>query len=126
MKNTRDIKLLKTELTNNIDNIYSIIKKIKKEYEKTYIDKTKKILYKIAIDHNLDYDELQNKYLKIKTNIIPKDTNIEELLSKITINDTNYYYESKENGNVYTLDGVNVGNFKNNKIIINDVSYSIN
>jgi hypothetical protein len=107
--------------------------KINKEYAKNI----NLLLKRIAEGENLNLEDLKTKYLKTKQTIpelsneteeltiVSKDTeeyedteeNEEIILDKIIIDNTNYYYENKENGKVYDTLSKVVGQFKNKQII---------
>lgn len=119
-KLNEDVEILSTQLP-------EYIKKIKKELNKIIADEKLQLLFKISEDYNIDINTLKSKYLKSKElNILNKNniklnTDIEEeLLDKIEYNDSIYYYENKEKGKVYNINNVEVGIFKNNKILFNE------
>lgn len=102
------------------------IKKIKQEYVNNLIDEKIKLLTEICQGENLELDKIKNKYIKTLDlnkcnhhNILNEFIIDEEVLDKIEINNQEYYYENKENGNVYNKDSKIVGIFKNDKIILN-------
>jgi|UniRef100_A0A6C0EC47 hypothetical protein len=99
------------------------LKKIKHEYNNNLTDEKIKLLLMICEGENLDFNKIKNKYLKIKDlnnssiNNSNSEINInEDLLDKIEIDDTEYYYEKKENGKVYDKELNVVGVFINNEI----------
>ena len=85
---------------NNIKN------KIKTDYE----NKINKLLLDICKGENLDFNYLKEKYCKNKN----KNTD-KIILEKIIYNDLTYYYENKENGNVYD-NSSNVVGYYNGKL----------
>jgi hypothetical protein len=110
-----------------IDNeLQSQIKKIKEEYNNNIINEKIKLLISICNDENLDFEKIKNKYIKMKdfnkNTIDNHNMEIlidEDLLDKIQINKIDYYYENKENGNVYDMESNIVGVYINGKILLN-------
>jgi hypothetical protein len=131
MKKLRYSNKIKHEtlaFSNIINKYYS---KINKEYAKNMI----KLIESIAEGENLDSEKLKEKYLNIKKKHSNDDdhhhhedhhedphnednnTIINKILDKIIIDGTSFYYENKENGNVYNSSSKLVGLYKDNKII---------
>lgn len=128
MSKNKELKALKLKLTTVVDSVDAIInqdlKKLKKEYQQKLLEEKTQLLTKIADGENLDLNLLKSKYLKSKElNIIDDVTSTlvdtEELLDKIIISGTTYYYENKEKGRVYDTNNKEVGYYKNNNIILN-------
>ena len=126
MKKAKEVGLLQNDINIHMENFDMIIneslKKIKKEYAQILIDEKHKLIQKIADGENLDINSLKTKYLKskeltcitnIKTNLLDEN---EELLDKIIISDTTYYYENKDLGNVFDINSNIVGYYKNSTI----------
>ena len=104
------------------------IEKIKKEHNKILIQKMNELISDISKNEDLDELYLREKYLNIKDNseTSKKDKNesknimIEpDLLTKIIIDNISYYFENKDNGNVYDTSSTIVGQYKNGEIILN-------
>jgi hypothetical protein len=142
MKKSHEINELNDELYSSLnklnDNVETISlqlseykKKIKKEMSKIVAEEKLQLLFKISEDYDIDINILKNKYLKSKElNILNKNNiklNIdieEELLDKIEYNNNIYYYENKEKGKVYDINNIEVGIFKNDKILFNELLVS--
>jgi hypothetical protein len=112
---------------NELDNNLKIqLKQIKIESQQNITQERILLLHAICDGENLDFNILKSKYLKpkelvqISEEIIVEPLIIDEaLLSKIEIDNIKYYYEEKENGNVYNMSSKLVGIYKNNQILIN-------
>lgn len=108
-------------------NVQIQIKKIKDEHKKNIVDERNKLLLAISINEGLDYEKLKLQYLKPKDIILINNELIntakividEEILNKIIIDNETYYYEPKENGNVFNQKSICCGKFINDKIILN-------
>lgn len=103
--------------------ITSYTSKLKKEYEKEILSVQISLLEEIAEGENLNIIELKDKYLKsskeksTEKKTKSKNTNIQEdLLEKMDIKGTTYFYENKENGNVYNTDSQIVGSYVDGEI----------
>lgn len=123
--NLKYLKKMKQEFS-AFEELFNLhMEKIKKEHNKILIQKMNELVSDISKNENIDEIYLREKYLKVKDDSVPvksenKNMIIEpDLLSKIVINDNSYYFESKENGNVYDTTSSVVGNFKDGKIILN-------
>jgi hypothetical protein len=98
------------------------LKLVKQEYQQNISQERILLLNKICEGENLDFNYLKNKYLKPKEVIlIPELPKIlssvdDTILNKTEMNQNTYYYEAKENGNVYNSSSKIVGVFKNSKI----------
>jgi len=130
MTKLKELKNLRTMFINHMDEIdnelQSQIKKIKEEYNNNIINEKIKLLISICNDENLDFEKIKNKYIKMKdfnkNTIDNHNMEIlidEDLLDKIQINKIDYYYENKENGNVYDMESNIVGVYINGKILLN-------
>ena len=123
--NLKYLKKMKQEFS-AFEELFNLhMEKIKKEHNKILIQKMNELVSDISKNENIDEIYLREKYLNVKDDSVPvksenKNMIIEaDLLSKIIINDKSYYFESKENGNVYDTTSSVVGNFKDGKIILN-------
>lgn len=129
MGKLKELKVLENKLlerTNDIELfLYTQIKKIKQEYQNILIDEKMQLLIQICEGEKLDIELIKNKYINSreltrykndKFDQLPFDNN---LLDKIKINNNTYYYENKENGNIYDLESHIVGKFINNSIVLN-------
>jgi hypothetical protein len=119
-------------LMNKIGGVINSVSKSCNDINTEYAKNIKKLLKNIAEGENLDYEMLKEKYLKSSskeisdvnnTNIIDDQTTIDEsseiIFDKIIIDNTNYYYENKENGKIYDSSSNIVGIYKNKKFILN-------
>jgi hypothetical protein len=122
LKEAKKFHNIFVDTINELDiNLKIQLKNIKKEYQYNITQERIALLQNICKDENLDFNILKHKYLKPKEmpQIVAEDEPLiidETILSKIEINKNIYYYEMKENGNVYNLSSKVVGTFKNNKI----------
>lgn len=122
LKEAKKFHNIFVDTINELDiNLKIQLKNIKKEYQYNITQERIALLQNICKDENLDFNILKHKYLKPKemSQIVVEDEPLiidETILSKIEINKNIYYYEMKENGNVYNLSSKVVGLFKNNKI----------
>jgi len=92
---------------------------IKEEHNKILSYEKRKLLNEICEGENLDFKKLKAKYLVSDyLSDSDNDESNDNLLSKIIINGNEYYYEPKENGNVYDKNSKIIGMFKNNKVIL--------
>ena len=127
------IKKLKslTELDSNfVDSITELHNKMQSNYTELLIEHNNRIseekvnlLMKICEGEKLDLNKFK-KYLTpndLKF-IIEKPSNViinnDNILNKIIIDKNEYYYEARENGNVYNNKSKLVGKYVNNKIIM--------
>ena len=116
--NLKDLYPKVNSLLGEIDNeLKDSIKKIKKDYLIMLTEEKIKFLKNICENEDLDFNEMVTKYLTekerkfVKTQII--EIVNENLLDTININGTTYYYENKENGNIYNNVSKVIGNIKN-------------
>ena len=117
MNKLSQLKEFESKLNNNIDVFDNLISeyiiKIKEEY-KTNVNK---IVKDICEGEGLNYEDIKTKYL-LKSQ--KKDDIVnQEILDKIEINNKDFYYEKKQNGNVYDNNLNIVGKYYDNKIIFN-------
>ena len=128
---------------NNIDSEFQVhLKKLKDEYNMRLYDEKIKLLYDICKNENLDFELLQEKYIKsdktitkLKTSetkgkkkmskvidnrgLCPTNTmdiNTEKVLHKISINDIDYYCSDLINGEIYDKDLNIIGIIKDSVI----------
>jgi hypothetical protein len=125
MKKNQEIKELYNTFVKHVNNLDSELqehlKKIKLDNKDLILHEKKKLLAEISKGENLNYKLLKKKYLSIlpENNIESDSDNESPVLNKTIINDIDYYYENKENGNIYNMNTEIVGSFINKKFIIN-------
>jgi len=125
MKHSKHIKKLKQESINYNTLIEKYCKKIKSDYNKILIDEKNKLISRIAEGEELDEFDLREKYLKNKNIKIKKnkkiieDTDLEIIYDKVVLKGHTYYYENKEDGNIFDNESKQVGKYKNNNFIFN-------
>ena len=114
-----------------------------KKMNKDYVNNMNKLVELIARGENLDVNRLKTKYLAffsstpeieeieeeeetpiVQTNTLSTDID-EVYLDKVLIDDSEYWYEKKENGKIYYND-IQVGNYDktNNIYEINGKKYN--
>lgn len=118
MRKLKKLKKILEILDEYQSEIKNEIEKTKKEHQKIVLESNSKLISEIAKGENLDEIVLVEKYLKkskskdIKLEL-PKDSEVnEELLSHISIEGEDYFYEDKNNGNVYDSKSKKVGQYK--------------
>jgi hypothetical protein len=124
MKKNQEIKKLYDifiDSTHELDSkLQTQIKKIKQEQNNLILLSQIKLLKLVCEGEGLNYDEIKHKYIKqkeIEKQSIPsQSSSSENIFVKIILNDNIYYYEQKENGNVYDSESNKVGIFINNEI----------
>ena len=128
MKKAESVKELYPKINSllgEIDNeMKESIKKIKKDYINIMTQEKIDLLKNICENEKLDFNEMKKKYLtekeikfiKEKSNIIEFKNEI--LLDTISINNTTYYYENKENGSIYDNKSKIVGSIKNGQPVL--------
>ena len=95
------------------------IKKLNQEHNNNILEAQLSLLAEICEDKKLNFNECKQKYINKKNIVDSKPNKVnEEILTKIIINNNVYYYDNKENGNVYNVSSKIVGILNNNKIII--------
>jgi hypothetical protein len=124
LKEVKKLHDIFVDSINELDtNLKSQLKEIKQEYQRNITQERITLLYAICENENLNFNIMKNKYLKPKEILqISENEPVfinELLLSKIEINNNKYYYEAKENGNVYNSASKIVGIYKNNQVFIN-------
>lgn len=130
----KSIKQLNITFNGNNAKLY---KSLLDEIDKNLLQKEEDLIIRISNYYNLDVEDVKKKFLrkqkrkKINMSIIPyeevndekKETSIRNnmtpLLYKFDLNNTKYYIECIDNGNVYDENKNIVGIFKNNNIILN-------
>lgn len=91
---------------------------MKKEHQKIVLESNSKLISEIAKGEDLDEISLMEKYLKNKKSkedkkkIVEPEESSEDLLSHVTIDGEDYFYEDKVNGNVYDSESNKVGILK--------------
>lgn len=93
-------------------------KKLKKEYEKEMTKMMVELIEDIALNENLDAVKLKEKYINNKYLEKEKQKEKEEsvketesLLEQTTIDGKIYYFQQKENGDVYNNESKIVGKY---------------
>jgi hypothetical protein len=105
-------------------NLQMKLDEIKIEYQQNIIEEKIKLLLLICKNENLNFDNIKTKYLKqkelnhIHTQTSDNSSTEEAIMNTIEMNGTKYYYEVKDDGNVYDMDSNQVGTYKNGKIIL--------
>lgn len=120
-------------LETSMSKVFSDYKEHINEYciklNKEYVQNLNKLIENIALGENLDVKMLKKKYIKgeLIDTLLPSESvsiseilltsnESNEILDKIVINAEEYYYEKKEDGNVYNKSLILVGKYKNNVI----------
>lgn len=123
--NLKYLKKMKQEFS-AFENVFnSHIEKIKKEHQKLLIQKMSELISDIANNENINEVYLREKYLDIKEKEIKvkkeKKENIsnEDLLDHILIDDEQYFYENKENGNIFNSSSEIIGKYKSGEFLFN-------
>lgn len=129
MKKSKELNSFHNELLMQFESIELLIndykKRIKKEYQQLLIDEKNKLLLKVAEGEKLNIYDLKKKYLKSKEITLTDEIKIqipeenEELLDKVIIDGTIYYFENKEKGKVFDTTNNEVGIVKSGSIILN-------
>ena len=118
MRKLKKLKKILEILDEYQSEIKNEIEKTKKEHQKIVLESNSKLISEIAKGENLDEISLVEKYLKkskskSKKLQLPNESEInEELLSHISIEGEDYFYQDKNNGNVYDSKSKKVGQFK--------------
>jgi hypothetical protein len=124
MKKNQEIKKLYDifiDSTHELDSkLQTQIKKIKQEQNNLILLSQIKLLKLVCEGEGLNYDEIKHKYIKQKEiekpSIPSQSSSSENIFVKIILNDKTYYYEQKENGDVYDSESNKVGIFINNEV----------
>jgi hypothetical protein len=98
-----------------------IIGLLSKKSNKEHLKEMTKLIENIAKGEKLDANMLKAKYLNIEDINLNPITEIDEddnLLDKIIMNGSEYFFENKQDGKVYNNKSIIVGIYKNNKIIL--------
>jgi predicted component of viral defense system (DUF524 family) len=93
------------------DNLISLLDTLRQEMEAKLLSEKKDLLLQISEKYDIDHDDLLSEYLNIKLELnTNKDTNTSKhitidnnnkVLSLINIKGIIYYYENKEDGDIY-------------------------
>ena len=92
------------------------------EHQKIVNYEKLKLLTLISQNEKIDLDMMKIKYLNImpiKKESIKKEPIKDELLDSVIINSITYYYQPKENGNIYNSQSEIVGRYNNGKYVFN-------
>jgi len=120
MNKSQEIKNLYSNFVSDMNNadakLKNNLKKINKYYKDVLLSEKKKLLLEISNGENLNYNLLKHKYLNLENN--NSDCENEILLNKTSINSIDYYYENKDNGNIYDKNSKKVGIFIDGKFIL--------
>jgi hypothetical protein len=122
--NLKYLKKMKQEFSAFEEVFNSHIEKIKKEHQKVLIQKMSQLISDIANNEDLNEVYLREKYLNIKEKEIKvkkeKTENLseEDLLDHTFINEEQYFYENKENGNIFNCNSEIIGKYKNGEFVI--------
>lgn len=117
----KKIKKLENMITQFNSDILNELHKLKKEHAQIIIESQSDIISEICKGENLNESEIKKKYLKIKPKkekIIDEDkTDSEQLLNHIVKDGNDYFYENKNNGNVFDNMNKHVGSYVSGTII---------
>lgn len=116
----KNIKKLKDEFSE----FSGILNKIQKEHEKILLEQKNELISNIAYGEGLDEISLREKYLKgvekestvkkeDKKSVVANDS----LLDKVVLNNETYFYENKENGNIYNSSSEKVGTYTKKEFV---------
>jgi hypothetical protein len=92
------------------------------EHQKIINYEKLKLLTLISQNEKLDLDMMKIKYLNMsepEKKIIKKEPIKDELLDAVVINTVTYYYQLKENGNIYNNKSEIIGRYNNGKFLFN-------
>lgn len=118
MKKLRKLKKILEILEEYTTEVKTEIDKVKKEHQKIVLESSSKLISEIAKGEELDEIVLLEKYLKNKkckqekVKVVELEESNEELLSHVTLDGEDYFYEDKVNGNVYDSQSNKVGILK--------------
>jgi hypothetical protein len=130
MKKLKELKGLYNIFVDSVgildQQIQKQLKEIKKEYADNLVDEKIKLLMLVCSNEGLDFNAIKSKYLKpkeieqieVKEDVADTILQEEDMLDKIEINGTTYYYQKKEKGNIYDLKSKQVGQYKNGQFIM--------
>jgi hypothetical protein len=124
MTKLKQVKKLKTELTAMNELFNTNLEKINKEHGKILLQSLSNLIQEISQGENIDEIYLREKYLNINKTTKKEEKKIvknksEDLLDKVTINGTEYYYENKVNGLIYNNKTKVIGNYINEEFVFN-------
>ena len=132
MSKHQEIKILYdifVESINDLDSKLQLqMKKIKQEQNNLITIEKIKLLKQVCDCEGINFNAVKYKYLKQKEidkvashlSISDVSTIDDNIFAKIVLDDVIYYYEQKENGNVYNASSNIVGKFINNKILFDN------
>ena len=127
MKKLKHLKKLSGIIDDYVSELQNEISLIKKEHQKLILLSNALLISEIAKGENIDEINLIDKYLKKskkKIDKLPVEkqdlAKNEELLNHIIIEDKDYYYENKTDGNVYNNESEKVGVFNLGNIAFNN------
>jgi hypothetical protein len=115
MRKLKKLKKILEILEEYTTEVKTEIEKVKKEHQKIVLESSSKIISEIAKGENLDEVTLLEKYLHKKSKkekVIDIKESSEELLSHVTIDGEDYFYEDRVNGSVYDSESNKVGILK--------------
>jgi hypothetical protein len=139
MKSLNSMKKLKKEVEKTSQSLLEIISDMKKEVNLNFDVNLKNILEQISDDYDLDFNELEKKYIKKKSknkkkkasnendlidcssdedNSLEKLNNKEKdsLMTKAIVNGTECYYETKEGGDIFNKSLQKIGKYEKGKL----------
>ena len=116
----KNIKKLKDEFSE----VTNILNKIQKEHEKVLLEQKNELITNIAYGEGLDEISLREKYLNVvekesskkKETVTAVVTN-DSLLDTVILKDETYFYENKENGNIYNSSSEKVGTYTKKQFV---------
>lgn len=116
----KNIKKLKDEFSE----VTNILNKIQKEHEKVLLEQKNELISNIAYGEGLDEISLREKYLNVvekesskkKETVTAVVTN-DSLLDTVILKDETYFYENKENGNIYNSSSEKVGTYTKKQFV---------
>ena len=132
MKKLKGFKVLRDVFIDSVTQLdvqlQEQIKIIKKEYQQQVVEEKVKLMMRIGQEYNLDINELKTKYLKprelslVTIPVIQHQSNLiadneEQLLTKITFKDIDYWLDGENL--IYNTDSKLVGKYENETIIFN-------
>ena len=132
MKKLKGFKVLRDVFIDSVTQLdvqlQEQIKIVKKEYQQQIVEEKVKLMMRIGQEYNLDINELKTKYLKprelslVTIPVIQHQSNLiadneEQLLTKITFKDIDYWLDGENL--IYNTDSKLVGKYENETIIFN-------
>ena len=124
MTKLKQVKKLKTEISAMSELFNTNLEKINKEHNKILLQSLSNLIQDISQGENIDEIYLRERYLNINKTTKKEEkknvtNNSEDLLDKVTINGTEYYYQNKENGLIYNNKSKVIGNYINEEFVFN-------